>query len=179
MIAKKLKLYPTEKVVVLPFKKSAKGNRYAVTNYGRMISFTDKPINGHFLKPGVISNYPGISFRSKPINKSFLIHRLVASHFLKKPSKQHKFVIHLNYKRNDNYYKNLKWATLQERATHQRNNPNYTNTNTKLTEKQVLTIKQKLSLGKTTLKQIALKFGISDMQVHRIKTGENWGSIKI
>ncbi|MFM8744380.1 MAG: hypothetical protein ACKODM_13800, partial [Cytophagales bacterium] len=103
----------------------------------------------------------------------------VAIHFLKKPSKQHKFVIHLNYNRNDNHYKNLKWATLQERFTHQRSNPNYRNANAKLTEKQVLTIKQKLSLGKTTLKQIALKFGISDMQVHRIKTGENWGKTKI
>lgn len=179
MSAKEIKLYPNEKVAVLPFKKSAKGNRYAVTNHGRIISFIDKPTRGHFLKPGVISNYPGISFRSKPITKSFLIHRLVAIHFLKKPSKQHKFVIHLNYKRNDNYYKNLKWATLQERAIHQRSNPNYAKANAKLTEKQVLTIKQKLSLGKTTLKQIALKFGISDMQVHRIKTGENWGRIKI
>lgn len=179
MGTKGIKLYQNEKVAVLPFKKSANGNRYAITNHGRVISFIDKPTRGHFLNPGVISNYPGISFRSKPINKSFLIHRLVASHFLKQPSKQHKFVIHLNYKKNDNYYKNLKWATLQERATHQRSNPNYTNTNAKLTEKQVLTIKQKLSLGKTTLKQIALRFGISDMQVHRIKTGENWGKVKI
>jgi DNA invertase Pin-like site-specific DNA recombinase len=73
----------------------------------------------------------------------------------------------------------LKWATLQERAIHHRSNPNYAKANAKLTEKQVLTIKQKLSLGKTTLKQIALKFGVSDMQVHRIKTGENWGRIKI
>lgn len=179
MSTKEIKLHPNEKVAILPFKKSSKGNRYAVTNHGRIISFIDKPTRGHFLKPGVISNYPGISFRSEPISKSFLIHRLVAIHFLKKPSKQHKFVIHLNYNRNDNHYKNLKWATLQERFTHQRSNPNYWNANAKLTENQVLTIKRILSLGKTTLKQIALKFGISDMQVHRIKTGENWGKTKI
>ena len=130
MSAKKLNLHPKEKVVKLPFKKSAKGNRYAVTNHGRVISFTDKPTSGHFLRPGVISNYPGISLRSKPINRSFLIHRMVATYFLRRPSRQHKFVIHLNYKKDDNYYKNLKWATLQEKGDHQRNNPNYKNTNT-------------------------------------------------
>ncbi len=179
MNTKKIKLHRNEKVAVLPFKKSAKGNRYAITNHGRMISFTDKPSSGHFLKPGIISNYPGISLRSKPINRSFLIHRMVASFFLRQPSKQHKFVIHLNYKKDDNYYKNLKWVTLEEKGNHQKNNPNYKNTNAKLTEKQVRTIKLQLSRGKTTLKQIAERFGISDMQVHRIKTGENWGEVKI
>lgn len=181
MNQKRLKLYPKEKVAILPFKKSAKGNRYAVTNHGRVISFTDKPTNGHFLKPGVISNYPGISLRIKPTYRSFLVHRMVAKYFLRQPSKQHKFVIHLNYIRDDNYYKNLKWTTLQEKTDHQRNNPNYKNatTNAKLTEKQVLVIKQQLARGKKTLKQIAQKFGVSDMQIHRIKTGENWGHIKI
>ena len=27
-------------------------------------------------------------------------------------------------------------------------------------------------------KEIALKYGVSDMQIHRIKTGENWGHLK-
>jgi len=30
-----------------------------------------------------------------------------------------------------------------------------------------------------TLKEIAGKFNVSDMQIHRIKTGENWRHIKV
>jgi hypothetical protein len=48
-----------------------------------------------------------------------------------------------------------------------------------LTEAQVLRIKKKLVNGKSTLKVIADQFGITDMQVHRIKTGENWGHVKV
>jgi LysM repeat protein len=29
-----------------------------------------------------------------------------------------------------------------------------------------------------TLKKIATKFKVSDMQIHRIKIGENWGKVK-
>jgi LysM repeat protein len=45
-----------------------------------------------------------------------------------------------------------------------------------ITEKQVLDIQKMLQAGKT-LSVIAKKYGVSDMQIHRIKTGENWGSI--
>ena len=31
---------------------------------------------------------------------------------------------------------------------------------------------------KTRLKIIAKRFGVSEMQLHRIKTGENWGHVK-
>jgi hypothetical protein len=32
---------------------------------------------------------------------------------------------------------------------------------------------------KTRLKLIAKQFGISEMQLYRIKSGENWGHIKV
>ena len=64
-VTKKLKLHPKKKYVLLPIKKSPKGNAYALTNYGRVISFTTKPEEGHFLKHGSISNFPGIAVRSK------------------------------------------------------------------------------------------------------------------
>jgi len=32
---------------------------------------------------------------------------------------------------------------------------------------------------KTRLKMIAKQFGVSEMQISRIKSGENWGHIKI
>ena len=47
----------------------------------------------------------------------------------------------------------------------------------KLTENEVLLIKRKLNRG-ATLRSISKQFGVSDMQIHRIKTGENWGHLK-
>ena len=180
MSIKKLKLNKSEKFVVLPIKKSPRGFAYALTNHGRVISFITKPEEGHFLKHGMISNYPGIAVRSKNKSFTFLIHRLVAKHFVKQASPKHNFVIHLNYIKDDNYYKNLKWVTHEEKFKHTARNPNRKRIgNQKLTEAQVLRIKKKLVNGKSTLKVIADQFGITDMQVHRIKTGENWGHVKV
>lgn len=177
---KKLKLYKNEKFIVLPLRKSPRGNAYALTNQGRVISFLTTPEEGHFLKLATISNYPGIAVRSKNKSYTFLVHRLVAKHFVKQPSPKHKFVIHLNYVKDDNAYKNLKWVTHEEKFKHAARNPNRKRIgNQKLKESQVLTIKKKLQSGKATLKMIANQFGVSDMQIHRIKTGENWGHLKV
>jgi HNH endonuclease len=177
--SKNLKLHVGERIELLPFKKSPNGHRYAITNHGRIISHLDTPKKGIFLKIGKISNYPGISISIGQAKKSFLVHRLVAQSFLKQSSKQHKFVLHLNYNKDDNHYKNLKWATREQQGIHYRNNPIEKIGNKTLTKEKVRTIKQKLQAGKTTLKALAKKFGVSDMQIHRIKTGENWGHIKI
>jgi DNA-binding Xre family transcriptional regulator len=177
---KRIKLYADEKFIVLPIKKSPRGNGYALTNYGRVISFATKPEDGHFLRSGSISEYPGIAVRSKDKSYTFLIHRLVAKYFLKKPSPKHRFVIHLNYIKDDNYFKNLKWVTSEEKIKHLISNPQRKRIgNQKLKEKQVLSIKKMLQKGTTSLKALANKFGVTDMQIHRIKTGENWAHVKI
>jgi methylphosphotriester-DNA--protein-cysteine methyltransferase len=51
----------------------------------------------------------------------------------------------------------------------------------KLTAAKVKLIKTALFKSKKqpTLKALAKKFKVSDMQIHRIKTGENWGHIKV
>ena len=48
----------------------------------------------------------------------------------------------------------------------------------KLSEAKVLVIKKMLAKGKT-LREIADKYKVSDMQIHRIKTGENWSHVKL
>lgn len=57
-----------------------------------------------------------------------------------------------------------------------RENPG-TGSATKLTIANVKKIRNLIAAGKT-LKEIARTFGVSDMQIHRIKTGENWGNLK-
>jgi predicted DNA binding protein len=51
----------------------------------------------------------------------------------------------------------------------------------KLTVTEVMRLKKKLldPNRKTRLKIIAKKFGVSEMTLHRIKTGENWGHIQV
>ena len=111
------------------------------------------------------------------------VHKLVAQHFLAKESEEQIYVIHLDYDKLNNKVNNLKWATKRQKELHQFSNPNWKNVekggNFKLTEGKVKIIKRQLKNNRTRLKMIAKRFGVSDMQIHRIKTGENWGHVKI
>ncbi|HET9057069.1 MAG TPA: HNH endonuclease [Chitinophagaceae bacterium] len=179
---------PREKWVTLPGHKTRYGERYAISNYGRLVKYKKKPQDGSVLKCSRQEGYPIWRTRKKGEYFAFLIHRLVAKYFLPKPLRNEKVVIHHNYVKTDNNYRNLAWATLAEAAAHAQGNPRVIKArklrkqeegigNYKLTGKKVKLIKILLKQGKT-LKEIAQKFGVSDMQIYRIKTGENWGHIK-
>ncbi|MGZ5210066.1 MAG: HNH endonuclease [Kaistella sp.] len=131
------------------------------------------------------------NLKKRSINHHFMIHRLVATYFLPAPKPEEKIVAHLNYDKFDNSVTNLKWMTAEEYAAHQSSNPKviaekkwrkYTQKprakGMKLTSSQVIHIKLMLRRNKPS-KQIAKQFGISEMQVWRIKSGENWSSVKI
>jgi hypothetical protein len=108
--------------------------------------------------------------------------------FLSKPSPAYKYVIHRNHNKLDNHLKNLKWATLEQMITHQQGSPakiaykekqaNRTE-GLKLTATQVKKIKGILNNKKRniTIKKLAENYGVSEMTMYRIKSGENWGRI--
>ena len=172
----KLKFAATEKIALLPVRKTPLGHRYAVTNHGRVISYTTNPKEGIFLKQGKIGKYCGTCVA----RTTYLVHRLIAKGFLNKPKSNQTNVIHLDYDNQNNHYKNLKWVSREEQEDHIRKNPLAKNRgNQKLTLERVKLIKEKLTDGKTSLKALAKKYKVSDMQIHRIKTGENWGHVKI
>ena len=112
----------------------------------------------------------------------------MAKIFLKNPSPNHKYVIHRNHKKLDNNIKNLRWATLEQMIDHQQNSPakiaykekqaNRTE-GLKLTATQVKKIKGILNSKNRniTIKKLAQKYGVSEMTMYRIKSGENWGRI--
>ena len=139
------------------------------------------------------SAYIKITDKKRTINHHFLIHRAVAELFIKKEKDNQKLVIHKDFNKNNNHVDNLAWATEEETFDRYANNPYYaikrfeeklTGKKTpkvafsKLKENEVLYIKSKLADGKTTLRKLANQFGVSDMQIHRIKTGENCSHIK-
>lgn len=129
----------------------------------------------------------------RTINFSVLIHKAVAELFIEKPAKKsQKFVIHKDFDKTNNKVDNLAWASQAElnkrymqhpknvlhvfRKQFENHKPNVRAT--KLQENDVLLIKKRLKKG-DTLRKLAERFQVSDMQIHRIKSGENWSHVKL
>ncbi|WP_218598944.1 HNH endonuclease [Polaribacter sp. NJDZ03] len=159
--------------------------KFKISNYGRVLYIKD---DKEFLREkSFINGYETIYVKQVVNNKSTsrYVHKLVAQHFLEKESEEKIFVLHLNYDKTDNTLENLKWATKREKELHQFKNPVFVESiknkknSYKLTEGKVKIIKRQLKNKRTRITMIAKRFGVSDMQIHRIKSGENWGHVKI
>jgi hypothetical protein len=162
---------------------------YQISNYGRIRIFKPSDNDWKILKSANVKGYRYFTFKSNidwkhKISKP--VHRLVAELFCEQESEDHKFVIHLNFVKDNNFFKNLKWVTQEELTEHNLTNPNVINsrrkgviTNAKLTETEVIRLKLKLKRGKNKLYKIAKEFGITHTQLNRIRSGENWGHIKV
>ncbi len=131
--------------------------------------------------------------RRRTINHTLLVHRLVAKYFIGEPEQSNMVVGHLDYNKLNNRVDNLKWMTPEDNRAHQNKSPyviaekkerkyaykyRKRKKGTKLTSTQVMHIKMLLKRGRP-VRRIAKQFAISDMQVYRIKSGENWAHIKI
>lgn len=163
--------------------------KYALSSHGRIASYTDEvAADGKLLNGSLTTGYKTLNLHRPGNNGTLYIHRELAKLFLKKPSPKYKYVIHINHNKTDNSVKNLKWATLEEMIEHQQDSPakiaykkvqaNRT-VGLKLNANQVKAIKKTLDSKnrKLTIKQLAEKYGVSEMTMYRIKSGENWGRI--
>ncbi|MBE7686066.1 HNH endonuclease [Tenacibaculum piscium] len=176
--------YRNEKWKELVFdNKISEKEKFKISNYGRIINC--KKEEEFLVKEYFINGYQNLPLKQKESGKqtSRYVHKLVAESFLEK-KEDDLYVIHLNYDKKDNRVENLKWTTRREKEIHQFSNPEYVNkvhkpTNVKLTETKVKLLKRKLNNPnrRTRLKILAKQFGVSEMQLHRIKTGENWANI--
>ena len=175
------------------FEKGALRKRYAVSNYGRVVSFCANDMHdAKFVKGGTLKGYKTLPLRPFGRSTTYYVHKLVAEAFLEKQSSDRIYVIHLDYNKNNNFVDNLCWANKKEMFDHQQGNPsvikgrkkmklNPSCEGAKLTDTQVMLLKKRICDPgrKTRLKIIARQFGISEIQLHRIKRGENWGYIEI
>lgn len=161
--------------------------KYQISSYGRVKNFKADTIFGTMVRLHSVRGYqrlPVLQANGKKTAR--YIHKLVAETFLEKTDDAQQFVIHLDYDKDNNNTWNLEWATKKKKEKHQYLNPKYQTPaskvhNSKLNEGRVKMIKRKLfdPNRKTRLKIIARQFGISEMQLYRIKTGENWGYVSI
>ena len=196
MKSQKVRIYPGEEFREIEVDYSVK-LRYAVSNYGRMVSFSDEIKNGRLLKGTLSEGYKVFRFKiyrdKKMLNSHLFIYKLVAQYFIPKTSLDQIYVIHIDHQRSNDDFRNLKWVTEAERFEHSQKSPlviqarkNRLQPATainghKLTVTRVMLIKKLLANPKQTtrLKMIAKQFGVSEMQIRRIKSGENWGYIKV
>jgi hypothetical protein len=163
--------------------------KYEVSNFGRIRRFKKDINDWKILKAQLVNGYRYFTFKSNidwKHKKTKIVHKLVAEAFCNKPSDEHKFVIHIDYNKENNRADNLKWVTKEELRKHHKTNPNYLSinrkgriTNSKLTETDVIRLKKKLKRGKNKLYKLAKEFGITHTQLNRIRSGENWGHVKI
>ncbi len=171
--------------------------RYAVSNRGRLVSFTEKITEGNLLKGSRSDGYKLFRYQKtingKRVYTAFFIYKLVAEFFIPKTSEAQKHVLHLDYVRDNDLVSNLKWATYEEKMEHYKKSPHVINSMRKLTEHNIkadgrkLTTTSVIRLKKilsrpvqpTRIKILAKQFGISEMQINRIKRGENWSHIKV
>ena len=159
---------------------------YEVSNYGRIKSYVYNKDEGKIVRPGNIRGFLSVSFRTNGKTKSHLVHKITAELFIKKDNDEQDTVIHLDWNKQNNHFTNLKWVTKDEAykrmfrriQENRRKSGKKIVTSSKLKPEDVRLLKSMLKRG---VKQniIAKLFSISEMQVTRIKRGENWGEIEV
>ncbi len=158
---------------------------YEISNYGRVKSFVLSTGKSKILKCANVKGFLVIGVKINGKKEQFCVHKLTAKYFVPKESEDQTVVIHKDWNKSNNYYKNLQWVTKREsydrmklKFKETRKNSDTIVTNSKLTEDDVRVLKTMLANG---IKQnvIARLFAISEMQVSRIKRGENWSHIKV
>lgn len=165
----------------VPYAVSSHG-RFGVIENGKVQVRTFKPMNGAYR----------YNVRQHGKSKAIFVNREVAGAFLKKPSPKHRLVIHKDHNYLNNKVSNLKWATPSEHRAHTANSPQSVLSRKKiaitsssrskvLSEKEVVQLKKMIwdPKRKLSYSQMAHKFGVSEMQIYRIKSGEFWYHIHV
>ena len=113
--------------------------------------------------------------------KRIYVHRLVAETFIPNPDNRPE-VNHINGIKSDNRVQNLEWVTSKENTDHAKstglfNNSGENNGSTKLTEKQVLEIRELHSTKKYKQRELAKMFDVSRVQISNIVNNKRWKHI--
>jgi hypothetical protein len=171
--------------------------RYAISNFGRLISFSKRFEDGRVLKGSLTDGYRVLRYHineeGNRINHHHFFYKLVAQYFLEKTSEDQVHVLHLDRDRSNDVVSNLQWATKQEFLDHCRKSPYVIEAKKKLVESIIKSNGAKLTTTKvmfikkwlqepeqkTRLKIIAKQFGVTPEHLRMIKNGERWGHIKV
>lgn len=149
---------------------------YKVHCYGFIYSVPRKGTKGGFMKI-IPDEYPEIVLTKRGQSRRFLIHRIVAEHFIENPN-NYPQINHINGNKYDNYFENLEWCNNSMNTKHSYDNGltkkryREANPNHKLTSKQVIEIYNIAKLGGRHYgrKKLAEKYGVSECTIKEIVT---------
>lgn len=173
-------------------------HRYLISTKGRVYScYTRRIIRGKISSGVLVFEYSPAD-NNNPVNArtgkmrrtnkngrlSITVQRLMADTFLPRPRGAF-IVVHKDYDKLNNAVDNLKWVKKELSLQVSRNSPKYKDykvsrsTGMKLSMQQVKKIKELLKKKregklKLTIKQIAERFAVADMQIYRIQNGDLW-----
>lgn len=163
---------------------------YVISNHGRFGVMHKGKVEVRKFKPTAGTFRYNTRHHGK--NKAIFLYKEVATAFLKKPSSKHKFIIHKDHNYLNDQVGNLKWATSKEHRAHTAMSPNsvlarkrkaisVSSHSKVLNEKTVTSLKKMIwdPKRKLSFKQLAEKFGVSEMQIYRIKSGAFWYHIHV
>jgi hypothetical protein len=162
-----------------------------VSTHGRLASFDDNMNDKLVLKLHNSSGFPRIGVNINGKSKAIFPHHAIGAVFLKKHNPKCKYVIHLDHNKENNHISNLRWATAKEQIEHNKKSPHVLKaiknkiynggTAKKLDEKKVTALKKEIwnPKRKLTMKQLAEKYGIAEMNLYRIKSGELWFHVHV
>ena len=162
---------------------------YEVSNLGRVRSFdrmVEHPRGPRFRKGQIRklqTNWAGyLTLSLSNGDKTFVsVHRLVAKHFLPRPSSEFVEINHKDFDKKNNVVTNLEWVTHKENAEHAVLGGRYSaftnkNRSNKLTLVKVSTIRHFYYVG-INQAQIALLFGVNINTISRIILNISWKPI--
>jgi len=164
---------------------------YGISNFGNMCSYQKSLQDKQVIAFANNNGFPVTTIRINKRSTALFPHREVANYFLKRPNAKYTFVLHLDHDKLNNNVSNLKWATQAQQSEHNKHNPNVTDAISKrirtgamakkLTDAKVLKLKTELwnPKRKLTLKQLAAKYDIAEMNLYRIKSGIFWYHIQV
>jgi hypothetical protein len=132
------------------------------------------------------------NLRIKGVQQTVFLHKEVAKAFVKRKSAARSMIIRLDHNYMNDRADNLKWVTPKEHRSHVKNSPNtrrsiiqkafYSSPTAKVfNERSVVKIKNMIwdPKRKLSYRQIAEIFGVSEMQIYRLKNGVLWFHVRV
>lgn len=161
---------------------------YEISNMGRLKRLYSESLKSNGVKQiirekilkGCIntSGYPSFFIGNDGKSKQYRLHRLVALQFIPNPENKPQ-INHKNGIKTDNRVENLEWCTHSENQLHairtglKKYKSGEDHCNSKLTDLQILEVRELIKNKEGLIKDIASKFGVSRDTIRNIKQYKN------
>lgn len=163
--------------------------QYQISNFGRIKSLTRRDTKGQtryerFLKAHLDKGgYYRVILCKNSIQRTYIVHRLVAIHFLDLPENYQELTVnHKDGNKTNNHPSNLEWVTQKDNNKHAyrtglKDNKGEKHGESKLTEKQVKNIRYLHYIKWFNQMELANIFDVSKTLIGKIVNRENWTHI--